>query len=335
MIAHPSVLSVPAPALLEADDTWPRSAAAVGPALEVEDLVVEYGSLRAVDGVSFRLAPGEVLGFLGPNGAGKSTTIHVLATLLRPTRGRVRVLGFDAVRQAGEIRRRLGLVMQRSCVDVMLNVRENLYLYAGLHRIPVRERRRRIDEILELFGLADRADAAVHLLSSGLLRRVALARAFLADCEILFLDEPTAGVDPRARAAFHDFLREVCRRTGLTIFLATHDLDEAERLCTQIAFIRQGKLLALASPAELKAAIDHSVLAIEFESPVQLPADLERAPGVVAVRLQGVRRAEIDVAGSAARALDVLMRLKSAGTVQNFTLRPPSLEDVFLKFSRG
>ena len=309
------------------------AAQAAIPAIEVEELDIEFGPVHALRGVSFSLERGEVLGFLGPNGAGKTTTINVLSTLLRPTRGSARVLGFDVVRQAREVRRRLGLVMQRSCVDVMLTVYENLYLYAGLHRIPRRERREKIEELLELFGLEGKAQEPVQQLSGGLLRRVALARAFLADCEVLFLDEPTAGIDARGKAAFHDFLRELCRQTGLTIFVATHDLAEAERLCTRIAFIKEGRLLAIASPATLRATIEHSVLAIEFDAPVVPVQEFAAREGIGAVRWQGNRHVEIDVVQESGRALDVLNDLRRMTPVKSFELRTPSLEDVFMRLS--
>ncbi len=175
--------------------------------VEIENLYFNYGDFPAVKGVSFTVKRGEIFGLLGPNGAGKSTIIKILTTLLRPRLGRVRVAGFDVVKEPSEVRKRISLLMQERGADFFLNVYDNLYFYAGLHRIPRKERRTKIDELIDIFGLAEKRYASLDTLSGGLLRRMMIARIFLSEAEVVFLDEPTAGVDIKSRADFWKLLQ--------------------------------------------------------------------------------------------------------------------------------
>jgi ABC-2 type transport system ATP-binding protein len=230
-----------------------RQATSGAGAIEARDLVKKFGPVTAVVGVSFTARAGEFFGFLGPNGAGKTTTIHMLCTLIQPTTGSARVNGYDVVREAIEVRRTIGLVFQETTLDKDLTVSENLFFTCYLHGMKKKDAARRVDEILNTLRLAEYRDTLVKRLSGGLRRRVDIARGVLHDARILFLDEPTAGLDPQARADLWTFLETLRREKGITLFLTTHYLEEAER-CDRIGIMHQAKLIALGSPAELTGA---------------------------------------------------------------------------------
>ena len=224
------------------------------PAIEVEDLVKTYGEVEAVRGLSFAVGRGEVFGFLGPNGAGKSTTINVLCTLVRPTAGRARVAGFDVVTRRDDVRRHLGLVFQDPTLDGQLTALQNLRLHAelyGIDRGAIPDRMRRM---LEMVGLWDRRDQPVMTFSGGMKRRLEIARGLLHSPPVLFLDEPTIGLDPQTRSAIWGYLRALQEAEGTTIFMTTHYMDEAEH-CDRIAIIDHGELVVLDTPAALKASV--------------------------------------------------------------------------------
>ncbi|HMA43761.1 MAG TPA: ATP-binding cassette domain-containing protein [Gemmatimonadales bacterium] len=214
-----------------------------------------YGSLAAVDDLNITVQPGEIFGLLGPNGAGKSTTIKMLTTLLPPSAGSARVAGFDVVAQAPEVRRRIGYVPQLLSADGGLTGRENLTLSAKLYRIPREERRRRIADVLAFMDLDAAADHLVRTYSGGMIRRLELAQAMLHRPVVLFLDEPTIGLDPVARLAVWERLRELKGESGTTILLSTHDMEEADELCDRLAVMHQGSVGLLGAPDDLKAAI--------------------------------------------------------------------------------
>ena len=305
-------------------------------AIEVADLRKVYaGGVEALRGVSFAVAPGEVFGLLGPNGAGKSTTVRILATLSAPTAGAATVAGLDVTRQAREVRRRIGYVAQASGVDPTASGRENLTLQARLYRLPAAGLRARVDELLELFQLAAAADRPAQTYSGGMKRRLDIAMGLVHRPEVLFLDEPTTGLDPESRAVMW---REVERLAagGLTILLTTHYLEEADQLAARLAIVDRGRVVAEGTPAELKATLRGDLLSVELAHAEQAAAGagvLSRLPEISAVIADGPRLyAQIAAAADGARALPgALAALEREGlAVARVALSHPSLDDVYL-----
>jgi ABC-2 type transport system ATP-binding protein len=223
--------------------------------IEVVDLVKQFGDYTAVDAVSFQVAEGEVFGLLGPNGAGKSTTIKMLTTLLPPTGGQATVVGYDILRHANAVRRHIGYVPQALSADGSLTGRENLLVFASLYDLPRATRKAKAQEVLTFMGLTDVADRLVRTYSGGMIRRLEIAQAMLHNPQVLFLDEPTVGLDPVARKAVWEHLEQIRTQTGMTIFLTTHYMEEADNLCDHVAIMHQGKIVALDTPNALKAQL--------------------------------------------------------------------------------
>ena len=224
-------------------------------AIQTENLTRRFGELIAVNQLSLRIPTGDIFGLLGPNGAGKSTAIKMLITLLPPSSGTASVGGFDIVRQPRQVRRRIGYVPQLLSADGALTGYDNLMVLARLHRVPRSERKSRIRDALELMGLAQSANKLVRSYSGGMIRRLEIAQAVLHRPEVLFLDEPTVGLDPVARRAVWEHIRELRRQFGATILMTTHYMDEAESLCDQLAFMHFGNVMACGTPDELKSAV--------------------------------------------------------------------------------
>jgi ABC-2 type transport system ATP-binding protein len=216
-----------------------------------EKLTKKYGKIRAVQDLNLNVHSGETFGFLGPNGAGKTTTIRMLTTLTKPTAGRARVNGFDVVNEPDKVKKKFGIVQQHMSLDRDLNVKENLELHARLHHIKSSERKRRIAELLDYVGLTEQADRMVMELSGGMQKRVMIVRALIHRPKILFLDEPTVGLDAQTRRRLWELIRRL-NRDGTTIFLTTHYIEEAEALCQRVGIIHQGQLIALGNPLELR-----------------------------------------------------------------------------------
>lgn len=225
-----------------------------GPAIEAQDLTKHYGELEAVAGVSFAVAPGEVFGFLGPNGAGKSTTIDMLCTLARPTAGSAQVAGFNVASHPTQVRRQIGLVFQDPTLDDYLTARENLEFHAELYGVSRSVRDQRIRQVMEMVGLWDRRKDAVRVFSGGMKRRLEIARGLLHSPRVLFLDEPTVGLDPQTRSHIWNYINALKQQESTTMFLTTHYMDEAEN-CDRIAIIDQGKIVAMDTPEALKAGV--------------------------------------------------------------------------------
>jgi len=223
-------------------------------AIRCDALRVQFGDAAAVDGLSFAVRAGTLFGFLGPNGAGKSTTVSVLCTLRAPSGGRAEVAGFDVVRAPHEVRRRIGVLFQDPCVDDRLTGLENLKLHAMVYGVPRKERARRLDDAVALTGLGDAIGRSVRTYSGGMRRRLELARVLLHQPEVLFLDEPTGGLDPQTRRAFWSYLSDLRAQRGLTVFLTTHYLEEVEA-ADDVVIIDHGRLVAAGSPRELKARL--------------------------------------------------------------------------------
>jgi ABC-2 type transport system ATP-binding protein len=223
--------------------------------LYVSHLTRRFGAMTAVDDLTLCVEPGEVFGLLGPNGAGKSTVIKMLTTLLAPTAGSAQVAGYDVQRQAGEVRRMIGYVPQALSADGTLTGYENLLIFAKLYDLPRRERVQRVRDALALMGLAEAGNKLVRTYSGGMIRRLEVAQSLLHQPRVLFLDEPTVGLDPVARKAVWDYLSELRARSDMTMFLTTHYMEEADSLCQRVAIMHQGKMVALGTPEELKTSI--------------------------------------------------------------------------------
>jgi ABC-2 type transport system ATP-binding protein len=232
--------------------------------IEVEDLACRFGDFEAVKGISFNVAPGEIFAFLGPNGAGKTTTIKMLTTLLRPTRGRIRIDGLDPATAPHEVRRRFGIVFQDPSLDSQLTALENLELHAALYSVPRAVRRERIEKLMKQFELWDKRDQLTMTYSGGMKRRLEIVRGFLHTPKVLFLDEPTLGLDPQSRHQLWNHVRAVNQSEGITVFLTTHYMDEAERVAQRIAIVDHGRIVAIGTLAELKALTQTDSLEAAF-----------------------------------------------------------------------
>lgn len=228
----------------------------MGTIIEVHNLTKRFGDLTAVNSVNFAINEGEVFGLLGPNGAGKSTIIKILTTLLPPTSGRASVVGFDVLHQQMAVRRRIGYVPQALSADGNLTGYENLLVFAKLYDLPRNQRAPKVREALAFMGLQDAADKLVKTYSGGMIRRLEVAQALLHQPEVLFLDEPTVGLDPVARKAVWEHLGQLRADSGMTIFLTTHYMEEADSLCGRVAIMHLGNVVAMGSPAELKATVE-------------------------------------------------------------------------------
>jgi ABC-2 type transport system ATP-binding protein len=299
--------------------------------IEAERLVRVFKDVRAVDGIDLAVAEGEIYGFLGPNGAGKSTTVHMLTTLLPPTDGRARVGGFDVVKDGPKVRSVIGAALQEAALDPLLTGREHLRLQTALHGLPRQARKERGQELLERVGLTAAADRKVRTYSGGMKRRLDLALALVHRPRILFLDEPTTGLDPQSRTALWAEVGRLAREDGVTVFLTTQYLEEADVLADRVGIIDHGRIVAEGTPADLKAQIGHptvEVVPADPEQRAELARILERfgeptqvSPKSLAVRLMHDEFGLADVV----RALD-----GEELHVAHLQLHAPSLDDVFL-----
>ena len=306
------------------------------PAIVARDLVKTYPKdVRALDGLSIDVVEGETFGLLGPNGAGKSTTVKILTTLTRPDSGSARVAGEDVRRRPERVRRLIGVVSQRSGADPVATGRQNLLLQGRLYRVPATSLRRRVDELLERFGLADAAGRTVRTYSGGMQRRLDVALGLVHRPRVLFLDEPTTGLDPEARAAMWEEIARLAREERMTILLTTHYLDEADRLADRLAIVDRGRVVASGTPEELKGELRGDAVHIELADAE--PAETARAARAALADLPGVR--EVTVAGrrlsaradsGAATVPVALAALERAGVrVATVSVARPSLDDVY------
>jgi ABC-2 type transport system ATP-binding protein len=298
--------------------------------IEVEGLVREFRKgPRAVDGIDLRVEPGEIYGFLGPNGAGKSTTVLMLTTLLPPTAGTARVAGYDIVKEGPKVRAAIGAALQEAALDPFLTGREHLKLQAALHGLSRKERKKRDEELLERVGLAEAADRRVRGYSGGMKRRLDLALALVHRPEILFLDEPTTGLDPQSRSALWAEVSQLAREEGVTVFLTTQYLEEADVLADRVGIIDRGRIVAEDTPEALKAEIGRPSVEVTPADPSnrtdiarvlgRFGEEIAAQPGAVAVRLD---RGDL---------ADVVRALDAEGLkVSNLRLDEPTLDDVFL-----
>jgi ABC-2 type transport system ATP-binding protein len=297
--------------------------------IDVEGLVRHFGDVVAVDGIDLRIEVGEVFGFLGPNGAGKSTTVRMLTTLLKPTAGRAFVAGYDVVRDAQMVRRSIGVALQDAAIDPIMTGRELLRLQAVLHGIGRRVAQTRGDELLERVGLTAAGDRRVGEYSGGMRRRLDLAMSLIHEPSVLFLDEPTTGLDPTSRVALWEEVRRLNREFGTTVMLTTQYLEEADQLAGRIAIIDGGRIVREGEPARLKAAVGDPTLRVDVGE-----AMVERATEVLSAlgepRPARAGRVSIGLSGGAGNMAAAVRALDNASIdVLHIELDPPSLDDVF------
>ncbi len=296
--------------------------------VEVKGLTKKYGQLEAVRGIDLVVEAGEIFGFLGPNGAGKTTTISILCTLVRKTSGDARVAGLDVDADPSAVRSRIGLVFQDPSLDAQLTGRENLELHGQIYGVPGALRRQRIAELLEMVELGDRANSLVQTYSGGMKRRLEIARGLLHHPEVLFLDEPTLGLDPQTRNHIWEYLRALRKREGVTLFMTTHYMDEAE-FCDRIAIIDKGQIVALGTPGELKSRVGGDVITITSGDSGAVAGEIERLFALKPLVDNGSLRIEVP---DGAAFLPRLVR-ELPMPLDTVTLRRPSLDDVFLKLT--
>jgi ABC-2 type transport system ATP-binding protein len=303
-------------------------------ALRARQLAKSYGDVRALDGVDLDVAEGDFFGLLGPNGAGKSTLINILATMQLPTAGAAEVAGFDVVRQPKEVRQRIGVVFQDPSLDEELTARENLVFHARLYKVPRADREARIEELLRIVELADRQHDVVKTYSGGMRRRLELVRGLLHRPRVLFLDEPTLGLDPQTRTHIWDYIRRLNREERITMLLTTHYMDEADQLCRRIAIIDRGRIVAEGAPAELKARLGGDVVYLDLNgaTPTLVPV-LEAVPAVrrVTATENGL---QLEVGEGATALPPILDAVRGQGVpVRSVRLQPVTLQDVFIRLT--
>jgi ABC-2 type transport system ATP-binding protein len=302
---------------------------AAPPAIEVEALVKRYGAVEAVRGVSFAVAPGEVFGFLGPNGAGKSTTINMLCTLARPTAGTARVHGFDVVHQRDDVRRQIGLVFQDPTLDAHLTAVQNLRLHAELYGIDAGAIGARMQQMLEMVDLWDRRDQPVRTYSGGMRRRLEIARGLMHSPRVLFLDEPTIGLDPQTRSSIWRYLRALQEAEGTTIFMTTHYMDEAE-LCDRIAIMDRGEIVVLDTPESLRAGVGADRVVLGTDDDDIAMAALRDRFGIEATAA-GAGTVTFHVAAGESFVPRLFAELGVA--ITSVAVSRPTLDDVFMRYT--
>jgi len=302
--------------------------------IQVADLRKDYGDLRAVDGVSFDAEPGQIFGLLGPNGAGKTTTLGCISGLLRPTSGRVSILGHDVVRDGTAARKSLGVVPQEIALYDEVSAEENLKYWGGAYGLSGAVLKRRIQDVLEITGLQDRARDAVKTMSGGMKRRLNFACGVVHEPKVLVLDEPTVGVDPQSRVKLLDLVRDQAR-AGQCVLYTTHYMEEAEQLCDRIAVVDHGKLIALGTLAELRAMTrEHDIIRITGTFPQDDVTGLLRSLGGIEVHAGGDGQLILSVREASKRLPAILETLSRSGAeIRETTLTQPSLESLFIELT--
>jgi ABC-2 type transport system ATP-binding protein len=298
------------------------------PAILVSKLTKRYGEIEAVRGIGFEVAPGETFGFLGPNGAGKSTTIKILCTLAEPTSGSARVAGHDVVTERDTVRRNIGLVFQDTTLDTYLTGEQNLRFHADLYGVPKAAVAPRMRQVLEMVGLWDRRGSTVSTYSGGMQRRLEIARGLLHAPRVLFLDEPTVGLDPQTRSSIWEYINDLKRREDITIFLTTHYMDEAEN-CDRIAIIDHGQIVAIDTPEQLKASVGRDRVQISTADDQAAIAELANRFGIEAAMHEGL--VTFPVGSGELFVPRLFAELTTA--IRSVSVSRPSLDDVFMSYT--
>jgi len=314
--------------------TDPRSgnggpATAVAPAVSVDGLVKRYGELEAVRGIDFAVAAGETFGFLGPNGAGKSTTISMLCTLVKPSAGSARVAGHDVVSERDDVRRNIGLVFQDTTLDGYLSAEQNLRLHAELYGVPRDAVTERLRQVMEMVGLWERRSSLVMTFSGGMKRRLEIARGLLHSPRVLFLDEPTVGLDPQTRSSIWSYISELKRDEDITIFLTTHYMDEAE-YCDRIAIMDRGTIVALDTPTTLKASVGVDRVQIQTDDD---DAAIDALRTRFGIEVATVAEGAVTFGVPAGEAFVPRLFAELGQTIKSVNVSRPSLDDVFMSYT--
>ncbi len=295
----------------------------------VKNLTKTFNGFKAVDSINFTVKKGEIFGLLGPNGAGKTTTIKMLVTLLKPSSGEAKVAGYDAVKQPNMVRKNIGIVFQEPTLDLELTAKENLDFHARLYGLNKKRREERIREVLKLVDLYDKANLQVKKFSGGMQRRLEIARGLLHFPKVLFLDEPTLGLDAQTRRKIWDYIIEMKEREDVTIILTTHYIEEADKLCNRVAIIDKGKIIALDDPENLKKMVGEDVVSLTVNDPERLIDELALEEIRKIVRIED--RLELSVVkGEIMIPRMVEIAQKVGVEVKSVSLRKPTLEDVFI-----
>jgi ABC-2 type transport system ATP-binding protein len=301
-------------------------------AVKVENLEKNYRKIKAIDGISFDVSEGEVFGLLGPNGAGKTTTIRILLTLIQPSAGSAHIFGMDSVSQSDKIRQMAGYVPQGISVDGELTAYENMLIYSKLYGLPSANRKKRIHEVLEYIGLAERAGDIVKTYSGGMMRKLELAQSLINRPQILFLDEPSIGLDPNARNAMWEMVRNLRQELGTTIFLTTHDMVEADTLCDRIGIMNRGKLAVIGTPSELKATVGGDVITVTAKNASLSDIIGQLGYATISEPLNGT--ADLLVKNGEKAIPRIVQEFKEKGVeLESVFLKKPTLDDVFLKYT--
>ena len=295
--------------------------------IEIKSLTKAFGRIQAVQGIDLNIEKGEIFGLLGPNGAGKTTTIGMLCTIIRPTSGSATLAGFDIIKNPAEVRRQVGIVFQDPTLDTVLTGHENLELHARLYGVPAAQREKRIAEMLELVDLTDRSRDVTRTYSGGMRRRLELARGLLHKPAVLFLDEPTLGLDPQTRARTWDYIKKMAQKEQTTVVLTTHYMEEAQLVCDRVGIIDHGRIMALDAPDNLKESMGGDLVVIRAkEQPLQ---KIQTLPYVTEVK-QNEGTVEITMKYAHLHLPELLSIIPNVECVE---VRVPTLNDVFIKLT--
>ena len=296
--------------------------------IRVENLTRRFGSIVAVDNISFEVEEGTIFGFLGPNGAGKTTTINILCTLLSPTSGSASINGHDCYRESSEVRKSIGIVFQDSSLDKDLTARENLMFHAFLYNVGKTERKKRVEDALQFVDLVERGDDLVKKFSGGMKRRLEVARGLIHRPKVFFLDEPTLGLDPQSRSNLWEFITELPKKHKVTIFMTTHYMEEAE-VCDKIAIIDRGKIISIGTPAELKKVIGGDVIYLKTADNKKAMEDIKNLFEVEVSEMDG----EIFISSLRGDVCIPKIIREIGESVLSVRMQRPTLNDVFLKLT--
>ncbi len=306
-------------------------------AIEVDSLTKKFGDFKAVDNISFQIEEGEIFGFLGPNGAGKSTTMMILTTLLKPTSGSALVGGYDVMSDAKKVREKIGYVQQEISVDEFLTGRENLYLHARINQIPSNLIKSRIDDVLELVELGEKKDQATLTYSGGMRKRLDIANGLLSRPSVLFLDEPTVGLDIQTRRKIWGYIKKIRKDFGMTIFISTHYMEEADNICDRIGIIDHGKIQVIDTPKSMKSAIGNEIISFNLvDGKASQDTLIEQINKIEFVK--EVKNKQDLITVFSTKSNEVIPKIFQESTnlgmrINSLTLKQPTLDDVFISYT--